>query len=95
MASPLPPIIVNGVVFTAANRESQKRDSSAGFVRSKSHAPGVVLYALDGTTGKILWQSKDPIRSSVRGLALSAGGGNVYLITKDNILYSFGFPMDI
>ncbi len=52
-----------------------------------------VLYVLDGTTGKELWSSGTTITSpAVAGL--SAGGGQVYLVTQDNHLYAFGIPME-
>jgi outer membrane protein assembly factor BamB len=79
MLTPLPPIVVNGVVFAVA----------AGEYRSPA-----VLYALDAATGKELWNSGSTITSFVRGGGLSAGGGQVYLGTNDGTLYAFGFPME-
>ena len=52
-----------------------------------------MLYALDGATGKQLWSSGKKITSFARG-GLSAGGGQVYLVTYDNQLYTFGIPME-
>ena len=94
MVSPLPSIIVNGVVFAVASREFQNQNSSAGAVKQVRHSSGLVMYALDGTTGEIIWKSEVLIKSSAHGLALSAGGGNVYLVTHDSTLHSFGFPME-
>ena len=51
------------------------------------------LYALDGATGKELWSSGTTITSFARA-ALSAGGGQVYVVTFDNTLYAFGVPME-
>jgi outer membrane protein assembly factor BamB len=79
MLSPLPPIVVNGVVFAVA----------AGEYRSPA-----VLYALDAATGKELWNSGSAITSFVKSGGLSAGGGQVYLGTNDGTLYAFGFPME-
>jgi len=75
--SPLPPIIVNGVVFAA----------SSGNLTAK-------LYALDGLTGKELWNSANSITSSGRFGGLSAGGSQIYLSANDGTLYAFGFPME-
>ena len=52
-----------------------------------------VLYALDAATGKTLWSSGRTITSFARG-GLSAGSGQVYLVTYDNTLYTFGIPME-
>ena len=79
MLSPLPPIVVNGVVFAVA----------AGEYRSPA-----VLYALDAETGKELWNSGSTITSFVKSGGLSAGGGQIYLGTNDGTLYAFGFPME-
>lgn len=81
MISPLPPIVVNGVVFAA----------SSGRGRRSSPA---VLYALDGATGKTLWESGDKIASFAPANALSSGGSTVYLSTHDGTLYAFGFPIE-
>ena len=48
---------------------------------------------LDGATGKELWSSGKTITSFARA-GLSAGGGQVYLVTYDNHLYAFGIPME-
>jgi outer membrane protein assembly factor BamB len=77
--SPLPPIVVNGVVFAVA----------AGEYRSAA-----VLYALDAATGKELWNSGATITSFVKSGGLSAGGSQIYLGTNDGTLYAFGFPME-
>jgi outer membrane protein assembly factor BamB len=78
IASPLPPLVVNGVMFAAS-----------GGTRA---APGV-LYAIDAASGKDLWNSARTIASTVRG-GLSAGQGNVYVPTADGTLYAFGFAIE-
>lgn len=82
MTSPMPPTIINGVVLTAA---------SAGAPASSSHA---ILYALDGATGKELWNSGKTITSSAEGGGIAAGGAQVYVTTRDGKLYAFGFYME-
>ena len=49
-----------------------------------------VLYALDAVTGKELWSSGTTIGSFVRGVAPSAGDGQVYVVTFDGTVYAFG-----
>ncbi len=94
MVSPLPPIIVNGVVFAVSSGEFRTHDSSIGAAERVRRSSPAVLYALDGATGKVLWESGDAIASFARGIALSAAGGYVYLVTHDATLHSFGFPME-
>lgn len=77
VASPLTPLVINGVVFTV----------------STGDAPAV-LYAIDGLTGKELWNSGKTIAGSVRGGGLSGGGSQLYLETTDGNLYAFGFPIE-
>jgi hypothetical protein len=80
ITSPITPIIVNGVVFSAS---SGQRGTPA------------VLYALDGSTGKELWNSGKTIVSFIpHGGGLSAGGSQLYLGTYDGTFYAFGFPIE-
>jgi outer membrane protein assembly factor BamB len=76
IASPLAPIVVNGVVFA---------------VSSSSPA---VLYALDGATGKELWNSGKALSAAVRNGGLSSIGGQLYLGASDGTFYAFGFPIE-
>jgi PQQ-like domain len=76
--SPLPPLVVNGVLFTAS---------------SGTKAVPAVLYAIDASTGKELWSSLRTITTSVRS-GLSAGQGNVYVPGADGTLYAFGFAIE-
>lgn len=90
IAAPLPPMIVNGVVFAAASGEFRGSDDAAERVRRSTHA---TLYALNGGTGAELWNSGDAIQSfSTSGIA--AGNGNIYVSTYDGTMYSFGFPIE-
>ncbi len=78
IASPLPPLVVNGVMFAAS---------------SGTKAVPSVLYAIDASTGKELWSSLRTITTSVRN-GLSAGQGNVYVPGADGTLYAFGFAIE-
>jgi len=79
MPSPRTPIIVNGVVFALAS-------GNAG--------GNAVLYALDPATGKDLWNSGNTITAAASA-GLSAGTGQVYVVTADNTVWSFGIPLVI
>jgi outer membrane protein assembly factor BamB len=80
ITSPVAPMIINGVVFAA----------SAGTRGAPS-----VLYAMDGGTGKELWNSGKSIAGALpKNGGLSGGGTQVYLGTSDGTLYAFGFPME-
>ena len=95
LTAPLAPIVVNGVVFAVSSGEY--RPAGAGTTASAAQRArqsiAAVLYALDGLTGKELWSSGNTITSFARA-GLSAGGGQVYLVTFDNTLYTFGIPME-
>ena len=93
LVSPLAPIVVNGVVFAASSGEFRGGDPSMTAKERAERSTPAVLYALDGATGKELWTSGTTITSFARG-GLSAGGGQVYVVTFDNTLYAFGIPME-
>lgn len=94
LVSPVAPTIVNGVVFALSSGEFRTEDSSMSAAERVRRSSPAVLYALDGATGKVLWESGDSISSFARGMPFSAGVGYVYLVTHDGTLYSFGFPME-
>ena len=79
--SPLTPMIINGVVFAVSSGENRPGENA-------------VLYALDGATGKVLWNSGKAITSFVHSGGLSGGAGQLYLETYDQTLYAFGFPVE-
>jgi len=79
LAAPLPPIVVNGIVFALSGGSAAK---------------SAVLYALDGKTGKELWNSE----TTIAGYVLSTGGmsesaSQLYLATADSTIYAFGIPI--
>jgi outer membrane protein assembly factor BamB len=79
MPSPRTPMIVNGVVFALAGGHS---------------SANAVLYALDPASGKGLWNSGKTI-TSFASVGLSAGTGQVYVVTHDNTVWAFGIPLAI
>lgn len=77
--APLPPIVINGYVFTAASGAGSKP---------------AVFYALDGATGKVMFNSGSTITAPAsRSGALSGSAGQIYLATADNTIYAFGIPL--
>ncbi len=93
LVSPLAPIVVNGVVFAASSGEARGGAAAMTAAQRAQRSTPAVLYALDGATGKTLWSSGQTITSFARA-RLSAGSGQVYLVTYDNTLYTFGIPME-
>jgi outer membrane protein assembly factor BamB len=80
MVAPFTPIIVNGVVFALSSGSASSR---------------AILYALDPTTGKELWNSGEVMSTFVRTTGgLAAGGSHIYVATQDGTQYAFGFPIE-
>jgi outer membrane protein assembly factor BamB len=94
LVSPLPPTIINGVVFVTSSGESRINNSKMTAAERARRSSRAVLYALDGETGKELWNSGTTITSFTSGAALSGGVGQLYLTTRDGMIYAFGFPME-
>jgi outer membrane protein assembly factor BamB len=94
LTSPLPPTVINGVVFAVSGGEYRTSDSKIAASQRARRSSPAVLYALDGMTGKELWNSGTTITSFVRAGSLSGGGGQIYVGTYDGTLYAFGFPME-
>lgn len=95
LISPLGPIVVNGMAFAVSSGEYRPAAANATMSaaqRAQRSVPAV-LYVLDGATGKTLWSSGTKITSFARA-GMSAGDGQVYLVTYDNHLYAFGIPME-
>ena len=65
-----------------------------GVVFAVSNSPSAVLHALDGATGKELWNSGKTMTSAVRIGGLSGSGSQIYLGTSDGTIYAFGFPIE-
>jgi len=93
LVSPLAPIVVNGLVFALSSGEYRGAGGELTAAQRAQRSTPAVLYVLDGTTGKQLWSSGTTISSFARG-GLSAGSGQVYVVTYDNHLYAFGIPME-
>ncbi len=93
LASPLAPIVVDGMVFAASSGEYRGGQATQSAPQRAQRSVPAVLYVLDAATGKTMWSSGTTITSFARG-GLAAGGGQVYLVTYDNHLYAFGIPLE-
>ena len=85
LSSPVPPVIVNNVVFAVS---SGKPAAAAG-----AGTPAV-LYALNAMTGKDLWNSCTTIKAYMPGRALWASNSQVYVGGNNGVVYGFGFALD-
>jgi outer membrane protein assembly factor BamB len=94
MISPLAPIIVNGVVFAVSSGEYRSEDAKLTAAQRARRSSPAVLYALDGATGKVLWDSGKTMTSFVHSGGVSGGAGQLYLAAYDQTLYAFGFPIE-
>jgi outer membrane protein assembly factor BamB len=94
MVAPLPPIIVNGVIYAAASGEHDPGDATVDSAERAKRSSPAVLYALDATTGAEIWNSGGTVTSFMHGTGLSSSPGQVYLATSDNTVYAFGMPYE-
>jgi len=90
LVSPLPPVVINGVIFALSSGEFRGKDLKTVVAKSVP----AVLYALDGATGKELWNSGKTITSFVHSGGLSAGGSRIYVGAYDGNQYAFSFPIE-
>ena len=77
LTNPLTSLIINGVVFATSGGNAQRP---------------AVLYALDGSSGKELWNSGGTIASYSRA-PVSGSASQMYLSTADSTIYTFGFEL--
>jgi len=77
LTNPLTSLIVNGVVFATSGGNAQHP---------------AVLYALDGSSGKELWNSGGTIASYSRS-PISGSASQLYLSAADSTIYTFGFEL--
>ena len=94
MAAPLPPIVVNGIVFAVASGEYQPGDAMVSDADRAARSTPAVLYALDAATGKDIWNSGKTVTSFIHRTGLSSSPGQVYLTTADSTVYTFGMPYE-
>ena len=92
--SPGAPIVVNGVVFAASTGQYVPATGAAAAAQRGKRCRPAVLYALDGATGKELWNSGKTLTSLVASGSLWTSVGQVHVATFDGTLYTFGFPLE-
>lgn len=94
MAVPTPVIIANGIVFALSDGDSPVQFGPSGNLLSvedrKARAGHAIVYALDASTGDVLFTSADTIRGFSHFSAPAVGGGRVYVGTEDGMMYAFG-----
>jgi outer membrane protein assembly factor BamB len=84
LLSPATPTVINGVVFAL----------STGAARAGGPSGGAVLYALDAATGKELWNSGTTMVGPASPIGPAANDSQVYVVTVDGTLYTFGFQVE-
>ena len=82
--APLPPLVVNGVVFVLSSGDSAPTKKGSA-----------QLYAVDGVTGKTLWKSAKTVTGSVpQTSALWNSLGQILFATSDGTIYAFGMNLE-
>jgi outer membrane protein assembly factor BamB len=94
LASPLPPMVMNDVIFAVASGLEPPPTGQTSAADQVSHAKPAVVYALDARTGKELWNSGSTITSFATAVPPSGGDSQVYVVTYDGTLYTFGLPVE-
>ena len=94
MSVPTPVIIANGIVFALSDGDSPAQFGPSGNLLNtadrRAKAGHAILYALDATTGDVLFTSGDTIRGFSHFSAFAVGGGRIYVGTEDGMFYAFG-----
>ncbi len=94
MSVPTPAIIANGVVFALSDGDSPVQFGPSGNLLTvedrRAKTGHAILYALDATTGDVLFTSGDTIKGFSHFSAFAVGGGRIYVGTEDGTLYAFG-----
>ena len=94
LSLPTPGIIANGMVFVESDGDYGPQfgpnGNFLGTEQRLAKTGHAVLYALDATTGKVLFSSGDTIHGFSHFSAPTVGGGRVYVGTRDGTLYAFG-----
>lgn len=97
---PEPVAVANGVVFVLSTGENTLQATGGASYQSKwtiltdqqrtRRTHKAVLYALDATTGKTLYQSGDSISTWTHFSGLAIADGRVYAVDHDSNVYCFG-----
>ena len=81
LIKPVPSVTTNGVVFALSSGDAATRMKA-------------VVYALDATTGKELWSSKNQMTAAGNLTGMTIANGRLYVGTVDSTMWVFGVPME-
>ncbi len=100
MDVPEPVAIANGVVFVVSTGEKREQTEGAKVIYKKhrlltdaeraASTHHAILYALDATSGKVLYDSGNNITTWVHFSGLAVNEGRVYAVDHDSQIYCFG-----
>jgi outer membrane protein assembly factor BamB len=94
-SAPASPAIVNGVAFVLATGRTRSVSPDSVQARTAVAETGnPVLSALDLSTGKELWNSGSAIVEPVANVGPAVNDGQVYVVTDDGTMYTFGFVVE-
>ena len=94
LISPIAPVVENGVVFALSSGESRSHKADVPVSQLVKDSTPAILYALDGETGKELWNSGRTISSFVHSCSLVGGETRLYLADYEGNQYAFGIPIE-
>jgi outer membrane protein assembly factor BamB len=82
-------------VYALSNGENTQSIHPSGRLmtsqeRASTPAGNAILYAFDASTGKELFSSGKSITGFSHFTGLAIANGHIYVVTYDNVLYSFG-----
>jgi outer membrane protein assembly factor BamB len=97
--SPLPPVVVNGVVFALSAGEFTRQVKVTDGVTSVDERPRgssshATLYAFDAQTGKELYSSRNQVNVPASLTGITVANGRVYFGGIDGTVYAFGMYME-
>jgi outer membrane protein assembly factor BamB len=97
--SPLPPVVVNGVVFAVSAGEFTRQVKVTDGVTSVDERPKgstshATLYAFDAQTGKELYSSRNQVNVPASLTGITVANGRVYFAGIDGTVYAFGMYME-
>jgi len=100
---PEPVVIANGVIFALSTGENPMQTTQGEVIvnlpphvtlltdaQRRLQTKNAVLYALDGKTGKTLYQSGDSIPDWVHFSGLAVADGRLYAVDHESRVYCFG-----
>jgi outer membrane protein assembly factor BamB len=85
IASPSAPLVINGVVFAVATGRP---------AAVNGRGTGAVVYGLDGTTGKELWNSGTAVAGHMPPRSFWAANSQIVVTDIGGTVYSFGYVME-